>query len=88
MNLFPLLHKAQNGLSLSPQAAPEIKAKILKRLLYKVEIAPQGAILRYFVGRDSIVKVEKSTSPDFFDSECSHTLTNGGGHRRIFCNVL
>ncbi len=66
------------GKALSQQTAPEIKAKILKRLLYKVEITPQGAILRYFVGQNHIEKVEKSTSPDFFDSECSHTLTIGG----------
>ena len=65
------------GKALSAQTAPEIKAKILKRLLYKVEITPQGAILRYYVGKNKIGRVEKSTSPHFFDSECSDTLTNG-----------
>ena len=76
------------GKALSAQTAPEVKARILKRLLYKVEITPQGAVLRYYVGKNHIGRVEQSTSPNFFDSGCSHTLTNGGGHRIRTCGAF
>ena len=66
------------GKALKEASDPEVKAKIIKRLIHKVEVGVDRVKIHYFVGEDTVGS--GSHSPRSFSSMsvCSGSLTNGG----------
>ena len=55
------------GKALGEYADPEIRAKIIKRLVYKVEIGTDRVKIHYYAGEDLLREaVDSSTAPNFF----------------------
>ena len=63
---------------LKEQTESEKKAKILKRLIHRIEVETKSVIVHYYVGQDSIRMGENFPCPDFFMLKSSDTLTIGG----------
>ena len=58
----------------APEA--EMRAKIVSRLVHRVEVGTDGVTIHYYAGQESI---SGENSPDFFDCEGSSSLTSGAG---------
>ncbi len=69
---------------------PELKAAIIKKIVHKIDITPQGINTHYFIGHGKYKQYKKASGddspeasnfkvPDFFKVAGSTFLTNGGG---------
>jgi hypothetical protein len=65
---------------MSESTNPEFKAKIIKLLIFRIEIDSDGAIIHYYVGKGKIKK--ESVIDSFF----SHPLENSGNLKKISKN--
>ena len=66
------------GKALGEATEPEAKAKILKRLIHKVEVGTDRVTIHYYVGEDAMGSGSHSSRSYFSESMCSGSLTNGG----------
>jgi len=74
------------GLLEEAEAKPEIQAAIIKKIIHKIEITPQGFDTHYFIGHNKYKRASGVTPPEallflFPESKVagSTLLTNGGG---------
>ena len=63
--------------SLAEEIDAEIRAKILRRLVHKVEVGTDGIVIHYYAGKDSIEGGGDASSPHFFEKKGLCSLTNG-----------
>ena len=68
------------GKALGKQTDPEIRAKIVRRLISKVEVGADEVKIHYYTDKDSIGAVGNPTVSDFLD-KCLFTYGNGWGGR-------
>ena len=66
------------GRLLGEVSEAETRAKIVARLVHRVEIGTKGVVIHYYAGAE---RASGEESPDFFECEGSSSLTNGTRER-------